>query len=95
MFPLTFGSAGPQLFKSSEAPHYPTAFKSILICYALASLASLGLRFYLIWLNKRRDTIKGADAISTVVAPFTGATVPDVNYEDITDYNTIGFRYRL
>ncbi|RDW75795.1 hypothetical protein BP5796_06616 [Coleophoma crateriformis] len=87
--------AGPQLFISSEAPHYPTAFKSILICYALASLASLGLRFHLTWLNKRRDVTEGVDVTNTVAAPFPGAAVADVDYEDITDYNTIGFRYRL
>ncbi|KAL3426598.1 major facilitator superfamily transporter [Phlyctema vagabunda] len=89
--------AGPQLFKKAEAPHYPTAFKAILICYALASLASLGLRFYLIWVNKRRDLAEGTETYGTgtAAAAFPGATVSDVDYEDITDYNTIGFRYRL
>ncbi|RDW82472.1 hypothetical protein BP6252_03584 [Coleophoma cylindrospora] len=87
--------AGPQLFISSEAPHYPTAFKSILICYALASLASLGLRFHLTWLNKRRDVTEGVGVTNTAAAPFPGAMIADVDYEDVTDYNTIGFRYRL
>ncbi|TAQ86753.1 hypothetical protein B7494_g4914 [Chlorociboria aeruginascens] len=80
--------AGPQLFKKSEAPHYPTAFKAILICYTFASLASLGLRKYLIWVNKRRDLIEGINA--------GNEASPSIERdEDITDFDTVGFRYRL
>ncbi|PBK69556.1 MFS general substrate transporter [Armillaria solidipes] len=73
---------GPQFFKSSESPHYQTAFRTIMICYALVVVEALGLRFYLIWVNRRREILEG-DAMNGELD------------EDVTDLKTVGMRYRL
>ncbi|KAK0216190.1 major facilitator superfamily domain-containing protein [Armillaria fumosa] len=74
--------AGPQFFKSSESPHYQTAFRTIMICYALVVVLALGLRFYLVWVNRRRANLEG-DAMDGELD------------EDVTDLKTVGMRYRL
>ncbi|KXG48980.1 Major facilitator superfamily domain, general substrate transporter [Penicillium griseofulvum] len=51
--------SGPQFFLSHEEPHYNTAFRTILICYALAVVLALTLRFYLQWFNARRVRLEG------------------------------------
>ncbi|KAJ6083337.1 hypothetical protein N7467_007472 [Penicillium canescens] len=51
--------SGPQFFLSEEAPTYNTAFRTIMICYALAVLLALCLRFYLQWMNARRTRLEG------------------------------------
>lgn len=99
--------AGPQFFRTSEAPVYGTAFRAILICYVLASLLAVSLRFYLAWINKRRDReegvvldddddgetrVQGKDVNAVVV---TGVTLQAEDYDDVTDWKTVGFRYRL
>lgn len=102
--------AGPQFFKSSEAPTYNTAFRTIMVCYALSVLLAAGLRTYLGWENKRRATEEGfegsAGAAGAVgesgkVVDGRGAVgVGEVelrseDYEDVTDWQIRGFRYRL
>ncbi|CAL3968246.1 unnamed protein product [Diplocarpon coronariae] len=88
--------SGPQTFKTSEkAAGYPTAFRAILICYGLVVLVSLGLRLYLSFVNKKRDREEGgAPATENLTAPDKRHLTAD-DYEDITDLNTPGFRYRL
>ncbi len=66
----------------SESPHYQTAFRTIMICYALVVVEALGLRFYLIWVNRRREILEG-DAMNGELD------------EDVTDLKTVGMRYRL
>ncbi|KAJ3850368.1 MFS general substrate transporter [Lentinula lateritia] len=78
--------AGPQFFKTSEAPTYPTAFRSILICYALVIVESLGLRLYLSWMNEKRQ-IKFLENGITVEA-----NEPD---KDTTDWQSYDMLYRL
>ena len=51
--------AGPHLFKSSEEPTYETAFRAIMICYALAIILVLALRLYLQMVNQRRQRDEG------------------------------------
>lgn len=102
--------AGPQFFKSSEAPNYNTAFKAIMICYALAVVLALGLRTYLSWMNARRTRQEGFEGSAGSAGAVGGGKIVDnagdanaVNevelrsedYEDITDWQTPGFRYRL
>ncbi|KAE9969697.1 hypothetical protein EG328_006712 [Venturia inaequalis] len=74
---------GPQLFKMDEAPHYNTAFEAIMICYALVVFLAMGLRFYLITVNKRRSkeeaSIHGHEELAQ---------------DDATDSTAKGFRYR-
>ncbi len=53
-----------------------------MICYALVVVEALGLRFYLIWVNRRREILEG-DAMNGELD------------EDVTDLKTVGMRYRL
>lgn len=104
--------AGPQFFLTDEAPTYNTAFRTIMICYALAVGLALAMRTYLVWLNAKRAREEGfegsAGASGAVgggkVVDNTGAagadTVQDVelrseDYEDVTDWQMVGFRYRF
>ncbi|KAI0505407.1 major facilitator superfamily domain-containing protein [Xylaria bambusicola] len=102
--------AGPQLFINAEAPTYDTAFRAILICYSLVVGFALGLRAYLAFVNRlrrRREGVEGSDGASGAVAD---GKVVDLrhghgavgelrlrpgDYEDVTDWDTFGFRYRL
>ncbi|CAG8975119.1 hypothetical protein HYALB_00004417 [Hymenoscyphus albidus] len=87
--------AGPQTFKTSEKSRgYPTAFKAITTCYGLVVLVSLGLRMYLTFVNKSRDTAEGsASLIQADEAGKRELTAED--YEDVTDFHTPRFRYRM
>ncbi|KAJ5802308.1 uncharacterized protein N7503_004758, partial [Penicillium pulvis] len=51
--------SGPQFFLTSEAPTYGTAFRTIMICYALTIVLALCLRFYLKWMNDKRVRLEG------------------------------------
>lgn len=84
--------AGPQTFLTSESTiGYPTAFKSIMSCYALVVLVAMCLRAYLIFENKSRDKKEGAAEVpnTDVKRELTAE-----DYDDITDFKTHGFRYR-
>lgn len=101
--------AGPHLFRSDEAPTYGTSFRAILACYLVAGALALGLRGYLAWVNRRRDAREGVrgDAglagVSGVVkaqqengqARQDESELRPEDYEDVTDWKTVGFRYRL
>lgn len=85
--------AGPHFFLKSEGPLYQTAFKTIMICYSLAIVCALSLRIYLKWMNTnrtRREGIVGSAGLGGFVrdAPITAS-------EDVTDWQVVGFRYRL
>ncbi|KAJ5894274.1 hypothetical protein N7495_005965 [Penicillium taxi] len=51
--------SGPQFFLSREAPTYNTAFRTIMICYALSILLAILLRIYLQWSNSQRVSKEG------------------------------------
>ncbi|KAI9733486.1 MAG: hypothetical protein M1818_007234 [Claussenomyces sp. TS43310] len=86
--------AGPQTFLTREAHEgYPTAFQAIMSCYALVVAFAIGLRLYLIAANKRRDRMEGPVDLQARVDPKRELTEED--YEDVTDFKTPGFRYRL
>ena len=72
---------------------YPTAFKAILVCYGLVIIVSICLRFYLTFVNKSRDESEGVTTVQDTSTKIKELTAAD--YEDTTDFNTIGFRYRL
>lgn len=78
---------GPQLFVAKEAPRYPSAFLSMIICFTIALLLSLVLRFYLIWENKRRDS--AGNALETQDDNNTSGA----NMADRTDKQMMAFRY--
>lgn len=103
--------AGPQFFKTSEAPRYDTAFRAIMTCYALSVVLAAGLRAYLAWANARRAREEGFVGSAGSAGAVGGGKVVDVadvgagavggvelrseDYEDVTDWQTPGFRYRL
>jgi hypothetical protein len=105
--------AGPHFFRDSEAPKYPSAFQTIMICYALAICLAIAHRVYLQWMNAKRIRVEGFEGSMGAAGAVAGGKVPDgvdgrdvaervgeVNlrpedYEDVTDWNTVGFRYRL
>ncbi|KAK8091638.1 major facilitator superfamily domain-containing protein [Apiospora hydei] len=114
---------GPQLFREAEAPGYATAFRAIMVCYALVVCLSLGLRGYLQWMNGRRERAEGIvagvgasgvvggrgddDGSGGKTVDVAGGSAAEVteavnqvrlrpeDYEDVTDWKTVGFRYRL
>ncbi|KAK3374248.1 major facilitator superfamily domain-containing protein [Lasiosphaeria ovina] len=102
--------AGPQFFRSSEAPLYATAFRTIMVCYALVVGLALGLRVYLKWANARRAGEEGFVGSAGVAGAVAGGKDLDIgrsvaaivaqaepssqDYEDVTDWKTAGFRYR-
>lgn len=110
--------AGPQFFRTSEAPLYPTAFRTILVCYALAVALALTLRFYLARCNATRTRDEGFEGSAGASGAVAGGKVVDLaasrgahdaagadavdgvdlrseDYEDVTDWQIPGFRYRL
>lgn len=79
---------GPHFFKDGEAPQYQTAFRAIMVCYALVLVVAMLFRAYLMLENRRRDKLEGGD----------GTTVPaeeEVGEEELTDRSARGFRYRM
>lgn len=101
--------AGPQFFRAGEAPHYNTAFRAILVCYCLVVGLAVALRCYLRWLNAKRERdegVRGSAGSAGVLAGKVddglaqGARVAEVDLraedaDDVTDWETFGFRYRL
>ncbi|KAE8349500.1 MFS general substrate transporter [Aspergillus coremiiformis] len=105
--------AGPQLFKTSEAPTYQTSFRAILICYLIAGALAVSLRGYLQFLNAKRDRVEGVQGDAGLSGAVGGKVVESQrrkhgvsdlvrsvdlrpeDYEDVTDWKTVGFRYRL
>ncbi|KAJ5950678.1 Major facilitator superfamily domain general substrate transporter [Penicillium vulpinum] len=69
--------SGPQFFLSHEAPHYNTAFRTIMICYALAVVLALALRFYLQWFNARRVRLEGFEGSAGNAGAVGGGKVMD------------------
>lgn len=71
--------SGPQFFLSREAPTYDTAFRTIMICYALAVILALCLRFYLQWMNARRVRVEGFEGSAGNAGAVGGGKVLDVD----------------
>ncbi|KAK3328182.1 MFS general substrate transporter [Cercophora scortea] len=70
--------AGPQFFRSDEAPTYDTAFRTIMVCYALVVVIAMGLRFYLRRLNARRareEGFVGSAGDAGAVGRWKGTTI--------------------
>lgn len=92
--------AGPHFFLKSEDPLYGTAFRAIAICYSLAVLCALCLRTYLKRLNTRRVKEEGVLG-SAGSGGFMNEGVEEersgctAESDDVTDWQAVGFRYRL
>lgn len=103
--------AGPQFFRTKDAPHYNLAFRAILVCYCLVLGLAIILRCYLQWMNAKREReegVQGSAGAGGVVAGGKTAHADDrggaaaatielkaEDYDDVTDWKTFGFRYRL
>lgn len=85
--------AGPQFFLDSESDiGYPTAFRAILISYALAMLTAMVLRFYCLWMNKKKEREEGEAVVEVVVGEDAAVELVEADH-DTTDLKTRGFRY--
>jgi hypothetical protein len=78
--------AGPHLFFDHEAPSYPSGFLAMLICFGVSLALALGLRYYLIWENRRRDRLGHVDT-NDVLEELDAAVL------DKTDKQLLQFRY--
>ncbi|EQL28744.1 hypothetical protein BDFG_08529 [Blastomyces dermatitidis ATCC 26199] len=91
--------AGPQFFISREAPHYPTAFRAILICYSMVVVISLILRFYLKWMNTTRDEKERMSVVveteSRTQGKIHSTSYEEEGEEEVADLYARGFRYRI
>lgn len=81
----------PQLFLTSEAPHYGTGCRAMLVAIALVQGLSIALGCYYWFENKRRDGMLAA-ATSEVL---DAASAEDEEFLDRTDMeDALKFRYR-
>ncbi|KAF5631766.1 permease of the major facilitator superfamily [Fusarium sp. NRRL 52700] len=91
--------AGPHFFLKSEDPLYETAFRAIAICYSLATICAVCLRTYLKGLNERRIREEGivgsAGSGGVVRGDVQGHGDFSDAESDVTDWQVVGFRYRL
>ncbi|KAI1049162.1 hypothetical protein LB506_004796 [Fusarium annulatum] len=91
--------AGPHFFLKSEDPLYETAFKAITVCYSLATVCAVCLRTYLKGLNERRTREEGivgsAGSGGVVRGDVQGHRDFSDPESDVTDWQVVGFRYRL
>jgi Major Facilitator Superfamily len=76
---------GPFLFKSSEAPRYPTAVKAVLALMSTSIIATGFIGLWMLLENRRRDAEGGVDETDGTLEGFT----------DHTDRENRAFRYRF
>ncbi|KAJ5786289.1 uncharacterized protein N7503_011501 [Penicillium pulvis] len=74
---------GPLTFRTEDAPNYIPAKISIVATIAVAIVASLLLRYYYIWENRRRDQRNEEEVRQE-----------DSGFLDMTDRNNRQFRYK-
>ena len=72
-----------------------TAYKAILSCSAISIVMILGLRFYLQWENKRRDTAQGVQIDAEGTREVDLQTDGALSSLDETDWENQSFRYVL
>ncbi|EJP61711.1 MFS allantoate transporter, putative [Beauveria bassiana ARSEF 2860] len=83
---------GPQLYKGSEAPSYPSGYLAMLICILATIVISVITLFYTLWENKRRDRLPcETEAATSDSTDMMDAIV--VNLSDKTDRELPRFRY--
>ncbi|QPG73162.1 hypothetical protein FOA43_000468 [Brettanomyces nanus] len=77
---------GPQLFQSSDAPHYPHAFLSWIICYCLNVVFTLLIRLAAIRANKKLEKL---------AAEFVPVVEEEIEVEkELVEYEDPSFRYK-
>jgi hypothetical protein len=78
---------GPQVFLYWDAPRYFIAFATHLGCYGLLVVVIIGLRFYLVAQNRKRDALAAAGVSEARDERMVHA------FEDLTDKENPNFRY--
>ncbi|KAG5949166.1 hypothetical protein E4U53_006021 [Claviceps sorghi] len=81
---------GPQLFFEREEPTYQSGFLAFIVFLAIAFVVCWVIRFYLMWENRRRDRLVGADDVARFERERQGVMV---NLSDMTDKQIPQFRY--
>ncbi|KIN06758.1 hypothetical protein OIDMADRAFT_36562 [Oidiodendron maius Zn] len=81
-------AVGPQTFISSQAPHYPVAYKAMLIAYTIKLLMVIVLYIYMWMFNKKRDKEQAA-------VPVSEKEAIEMGMHDLTEFENKGFRYSL
>ncbi|KAH9907175.1 MFS transporter [Xylariomycetidae sp. FL2044] len=76
--------AAPQFYKSEQAPHYALGIGSLVVSLGLSVVSYLLAKFYLAWLNKKREPARLA-AVDT--AP------ENIEFMDLTDKQNPLFVY--
>lgn len=87
---------GPQLFFADQAPRYQSGFIAILVCFGLATATILGMRQYMAWCNKTRNS-KQARTIDVEEKQREVSTEDHLVRTglDQTDFENPDFRYYL
>ncbi|KAK5206895.1 hypothetical protein LTR41_007428 [Exophiala xenobiotica] len=83
---------GPQTFRSSEAPHYHSAYIAMLVGYIIKLLAVIMLYIYMSIVNKRRDREAATTGLAAVEEEKEAI---ELGMHDITELDNKGFRYTL
>lgn len=75
---------GPQFFKANQAPLYPLGMAAMLTSYGFSMVTIILYMLYCWRENRRRDAIDSAG----------GQRVHhDTDFQDLTDFENIHFRY--
>jgi len=81
----------PQLFITSEAPHYKTGCAAMLVAIVLCLVLTVALGLYYVLENKRRDRVLASTSLEVLAA----MSVKDEEFLDRTDMeDALKFRYR-
>ena len=83
---------GPQTFRSSEAPHYHSAYVAMLVGYVVKLVAVITLYVYMLLANKKRDREVAA---SGVAGCDEEREAIERGMHDVTELDNKGFRYTL
>jgi MFS family permease len=83
---------GPQTFRSSEAPHYHSAYIAMLVGYIIKLLSVIVLYIYMSIVNKRRDREAATAGLAAVEEEKEAI---EMGMHDITELDNKGFRYTL
>ncbi|KAK5118704.1 hypothetical protein LTR85_007910 [Meristemomyces frigidus] len=84
---------GPQTFRASEAPKYPSAYIAILVGYSAKTALVVVLYLYMWTANKRRDQ-KAATSGSHLTVDQEKEAI-EQGMKDVTELDNPGFRYVL
>ncbi|KAM0754452.1 MFS general substrate transporter [Meredithblackwellia eburnea MCA 4105] len=83
-------AAGPQVFKTSDAPRYVPGLVMCVACLILNSVIAIVWRQYYIWMNNKRDRDLVANNISLEEKERLGEIAGE---SDQTDLQNVHFRY--